>query len=65
MRPDDDIAKISHTLAEAQTIATQRAWQSVSRAIDQAQTALLRIEPGDGEKPARSKYAPSDGLWTE
>ena len=59
------MVRLSHVLAEAQTIASRRAWPSVSTPINQAQIALLCVEPHDGEKPGRLKYTPRDDLWND
>ncbi len=57
-RPDVDMRRISDLFAEARSIANRRDWPSIERALDQAETALLRVEPNDGEK-GRVEYRPT------
>jgi hypothetical protein len=57
-RPDKDMRRMSELFAEARSIANRRGWPLIGRALDQAQTALLRVEPHDGEK-GRVAYRPT------
>ncbi len=57
-KPDVDMRRISALFAEARSIANRRDWPSIARALDQAETALLRVEPNDGEK-GRVEYRPT------
>jgi hypothetical protein len=41
-KPDKDMRRISDLFAEARSIANRRDWPSIGRALDQAETALLR-----------------------
>ena len=61
-KSDSDLRRISDLLAEARAIATRRDWRLVSQAIDYAQTALLRVEPHNGEK-GRVEYRPTFEIW--
>jgi hypothetical protein len=54
--------RVSALLAEARAIATRRDWRSVSQAIDYAQTALLKVEPHNGEK-GHVEYRPTFEIW--
>lgn len=49
-RPDKDMHRISELFSEARSIANRRDWPSVTRGLDHAQTALLRVKPNDGEE---------------
>jgi hypothetical protein len=57
-KADFDMRRISELFAEARAIATRREWSSISQAIDCAQTALLKVEPYDGEK-GRVEFRPT------
>lgn len=57
-KPDVDMRRISDLFAEARSIAICRNWPTVGHALDQAQTALLRVEPHNGEK-GRVEFRPT------
>ncbi len=57
-RPDVDMRRMSDLFAEARLIANRRDWPLIGRALDQAETALLRVEPNDGER-GRVEYRPT------
>lgn len=66
-RPDADMRRMSDLLTEARSIASRRDWPSVGRALDQAEVALLRVEPNNGEKgqaefrPTFEAFEPKNG----
>ncbi len=68
-RPDDDMRKMSELIAEAHSIATRRKWPVLGQILDQAQSALLNVEPNDGEKhkvefrPTIRRYTPWLDEW--
>jgi hypothetical protein len=61
-KPDFDMRRISDLFAEARAIANRREWPTISHAIDCAQTALLKVEPYNGEK-RRVEYRPTFEIW--
>jgi hypothetical protein len=61
MSADTDMRRMSELLAEARTIAARRNWMNVEVVIDEAQTAILQVRPGNGEYPESVQFRPMQG----
>lgn len=68
-RPDDDMRKMSELIVEARSISTRRNWLVLGQILDEAQSALLNVEPNNGEKdcvefrPTFRRYKPWPDEW--